>query len=194
MPNYGFNENEIISTQTIMIDKDGFYKVVDGASSGEDINKVQNIYGFTKYLTETELQYEILIEEHFKNDHDPSSIYVKIDPYNTVNVSDYTIGESIDNIPVENVQYGYGARTSDESYVINGKLYDRTKLLEKPEYDYTGTIDFTDIPYAKVDESENTYHYEFDLSYIMVEDTTNTIIAVDVVHVVIPSVTSGSPK
>lgn len=34
MAKYGFDENEVISTKTIQIDKDGFCKVTDGEGSG----------------------------------------------------------------------------------------------------------------------------------------------------------------
>lgn len=180
MSNYGFNENEVVSTKTIQIDKDGFHRVVDaadnGGNDGGNTSKDKDVIAVLQASSsgdQTHLAFEPMVRCSVKFLSDAHKaietmipfrsplVFLAINPINSIDPSIYPTTLNTDEMEIMGFAYEYRlspkpydlVRNQDSEYVTaNGSTY----------YNYCvggttgsgGSSEFTDL-YLTFDMLEN---------------------------------------
>ena len=216
MSNYGFNENEIVATKTIQIDKDGFHRIVEGTDGVSSTSGGLKDFNAVVVCDPEDVNY-ICVR---------AFVRVGSDAYDTLSDTDnaYTVGFAID--PLNSVNPSTLPKTmsqddmmafanahtflSPSGILLHAPVNDPPSWIGDGSYGMFGIsapdpeipserTDYT-LPIGDLESQEkitpifndtNThFHYEFDLTILVAsaaDDNETYNIFADVVHVVTPA-------
>ena len=214
MPNYGFNENEIVATKTVQIDKDGFHRIVEGTDGGSSTPSGLKDFNATVICDPENVNIDIRMLVRVGSDaydtlsvaSDSVNVGFAVDPLNSIDPS--TLPKTMSQ---EDMMEFANAHTflSPEDMIIDppendpalwigdGSYASLSMSIPDPETP-SGRMDYT-LPVGDLqsqgkiaqinDDTNASYHYEFDLTILVasnVDGTENRNIFADTVHVVTP--------
>lgn len=200
MAKYGFNENEIVATKTVQIDKDGFHRIADGSNSGDSESseniKVKDFIGgliFPDDAINIDPTITCYVSKNFDwgASQSEKELFIAINPINTAKALDNVVGTTIDeNLASEhNIIPSPFHIIGGESLYINGQLYSTHTAVDAATDSVHQKLNFTvlennDMIEKIMSDDDQSYHYEFDISFFMTCD--GIILGADAESVVTP--------
>lgn len=215
MPNYGFNENEIVATKTIQIDKDGFHRIVEGTDGGSSTPDEGSASGglkdFNAAVTCDSENVEIHVMALVRMGSgihtalsDTISVGIAIDPLNSMDPSTLPKTMSVEDMTEFTNTHTFLSpdgmtmdASSDQALWFNDAPYMMYGVVvpdsETPSELVEYTLPVGDLQsqekIAQIFDTDTSFHYEFDLTILVAsatnDDEVHEIFA-DTVHVTTP--------